>query len=64
VRALANHKGSGWMRPIRTPVEIQGLSGLPDAGQKFAVLKDERTARQIALHRGRRTGRGPSSARA
>jgi len=36
----------------RHPVEIQGLSGLPDAGQKFAVLKDERTPRQIALHRG------------
>ncbi len=33
------------------PVEIQGLSGLPAAGQKFAVMNDERTARQIATYR-------------
>jgi translation initiation factor IF-2 len=53
VRALANHKGKRLdAADPGTPVEIQGLSGLPDAGQKFAVLKDERTARQIALHRG------------
>jgi translation initiation factor IF-2 len=52
VRALANHKGKRLDEAdAGTPVEIQGLSGLPDAGQKFAVLKDERTARQIALHR-------------
>jgi translation initiation factor IF-2 len=53
VRSLLNHKGKRLDEaPPGTPVEIQGLSGLPDAGQKFAVLKDERTARQIALHRG------------
>ena len=53
VRSLLNHKGKRLNEaPPGTPVEIQGLSGLPDAGQKFAVLKDERTARQIALHRG------------
>jgi translation initiation factor IF-2 len=53
VRALANHKGKRMdAADPGTPVEIQGLSGLPEAGQKFAVLKDERTARQIALHRG------------
>ncbi len=52
VRALANHKGKRLMEsPPGTPAEIQGLDGLPAAGQKFAVLKDERTARQIALHR-------------
>ena len=52
VRSLLNHKGKRLDEaPPGTPVEIQGLSGLPDAGQKFAVLKDERTARQIALHR-------------
>jgi len=53
VRSLLNHKGKRLDEaPPGTPVEIQGLSGLPDAGQKFAVLKDERTARQIAIHRG------------
>ncbi|MFQ5465903.1 MAG: translation initiation factor IF-2 [Thermodesulfobacteriota bacterium] len=42
------------------PVEIIGLSGVPDAGDAFDVVKDESTARQIAsmrqektLHQGR-----------
>ncbi|MCL1926042.1 MAG: translation initiation factor IF-2 [Syntrophorhabdaceae bacterium] len=52
VRALINCKGKRLDEaPPGTPVEIQGLVGLPEAGNKFAVLKDERTARQIALHR-------------
>ena len=51
VRALANHKGKRLMESPPRTQEIQGLDGLPAAGQKFAVLKDERTARQIALHR-------------
>jgi translation initiation factor IF-2 len=52
VRALINYKGKRLDdAPPGTPVEIQGLTGLPEAGNKFAVLKDERTARQIALHR-------------
>ncbi|MGE5189932.1 MAG: translation initiation factor IF-2 [Gemmatimonadota bacterium] len=52
VRSLVNHKGRRLDAvPPGIPVEIQGLSGLPAAGQKFAVLKDERTARQIATYR-------------
>ncbi len=52
VRSLVNYKGKRLEQADPgTPVEIQGLTGLPDAGQKFAVLKDERTARQIAIHR-------------
>ncbi len=52
VRALINSKGKRFPEvPPGTPVEIQGLNGLPAAGQKFAVLSDERTARQIAIHR-------------
>lgn len=31
-----------------TPVEITGLSGLPEAGQEFIVVKSEREARDIA----------------
>lgn len=31
-----------------TPVEITGLSGLPEAGQEFIVVKTEREAREIA----------------
>ena len=52
VRALINHKGKRLTEALPgTPVEIQGLNGLPAAGQKFAVMRDERTARQIAMHR-------------
>ncbi len=36
------------------PVEILGLSGLPDAGDTLAVVKDEATAKQIALIRERK----------
>jgi translation initiation factor IF-2 len=31
-----------------TPVEITGLSGLPEAGQEFIVVKNEKEARDIA----------------
>lgn len=31
-----------------TPVEITGLSGLPEAGQEFIVVKNEREAHEIA----------------
>jgi translation initiation factor IF-2 len=34
-----------------TPVEILGLSGVPDAGDQFAAVADEATARQVAEHR-------------
>ena len=39
-----------------TPVEITGLSGLPEAGQDFIVVKSEREAREIAedRHQGQR----------
>lgn len=33
------------------PVEIQGLSDVPDAGEEVIVLPDERKAREIALFR-------------
>lgn len=31
-----------------TPVEITGLSGMPDAGEEFIAVKNEREAREIA----------------
>ena len=34
-----------------TPVEIQGLSGAPIAGDELLVVESERKAREIALHR-------------
>ncbi len=33
------------------PVEIQGISGVPSAGEEIIVLNDERKAREIALFR-------------
>ena len=33
------------------PVEIIGLSGVPNAGDEFVAVKDEKAAKQISLHR-------------
>jgi translation initiation factor IF-2 len=40
-----------------TPVRINGLSGVPESGEEFIVVKNEREARDISSHRqeGRRT---------
>ena len=37
-----------------TPVEVLGFDGVPEAGEHFRVVKDERTARQLAAERGNR----------
>ena len=34
-----------------TPAQVQGLSGVPSAGQPFHVVKSERIAKQITSHR-------------
>ena len=52
VRAMLDEDG----RPAKTagpsiPVEIQGLSEVPQAGDDFMVLADERRAREIATYR-------------
>jgi translation initiation factor IF-2 len=52
VRALFNHHG----KKVKTaapsdPVEILGLSGVPQAGDTMVVVEDERKARQIATVR-------------
>jgi translation initiation factor IF-2 len=52
VRAMLDENG----RPIKTagpsiPVEIQGLTEVPQAGDEFMVLTDERRAREIATYR-------------
>ncbi|MDR2459875.1 MAG: translation initiation factor IF-2 [Deltaproteobacteria bacterium] len=33
------------------PVEIQGISGVPQAGDEFIVMEDEKQARQVSQHR-------------
>ncbi|WP_294555703.1 translation initiation factor IF-2 [uncultured Mailhella sp.] len=52
VRALFNDQG----RKIKEagpsmPVEIQGFEGVPEAGEEFVCLDDEKTARRIAESR-------------
>jgi translation initiation factor IF-2 len=52
VRAMLDENG----RPIKTagpsiPVEIQGLTEVPQAGDEFMVMADERRAREIATYR-------------
>lgn len=52
IRAMLdeNGKSSNEAGPS-IPVEIQGLSEVPDAGESFQVVADERKAREIALFR-------------
>ncbi len=52
VRAMLDENG----RPIKSagpsiPVEIQGLTEVPQAGDEFMVMVDERRAREIATYR-------------
>ncbi len=52
VRAMINDKGKKLQEAgPATAVEILGLSGVPLAGDTFAVVGDEKKARQIALAR-------------
>jgi len=56
VRAMFDDKGER----IKTagpsmPVEIQGLSGVPEAGNEFTVLSDDKKAREVAEYRQRKT---------
>jgi len=52
VRAMINDKGKKIQEAgPATPVEVLGISGVPQAGDTFVVVADERKARQIALSR-------------
>jgi translation initiation factor IF-2 len=52
VRAMIDDKGQKVAAADpSTPVEILGLSAVPEAGSSFVVVADEATARQVADHR-------------
>ncbi len=52
VRAMTDERGKAVNEAGPSiPVEIQGLSGVPAAGEEANVLADERKAREIALFR-------------
>ncbi len=55
VRALVDDKGKRVKEagPAQ-PVEIVGLSEVPRAGERFHVVKDEKTAKEIVQHRAAR----------
>ena len=49
VRAMFNDKGKKIDQAgPAVPVEIQGLEGVPEAGDEFVVVQDEKVARRIA----------------
>jgi translation initiation factor IF-2 len=52
IRAMLDEFG----KPVKEagpsiPVEVQGLSGVPDAGEEVMTMESERKAREIALYR-------------
>jgi len=52
VRAMFDDRGQKVEEVLPgLPVEVQGFSGVPDAGDEFLVLADERKAKQIAMMR-------------
>lgn len=52
VRALINDKGESVKEAFAsTPVEVLGLSGVPEAGDTFEIAKSEREAGQISQQR-------------
>jgi translation initiation factor IF-2 len=52
VRAMLDYEGRSVDHASpATPVEVQGLSGIPEAGELFVVVDEDRIARQISLHR-------------
>ena len=52
VRAMINERGNKLEAAgPSTPVLILGIDGVPEAGDRFLVMADEKTAREIALQR-------------
>ena len=55
IRAMLNDSGL----PVESagpsiPVEVLGLSGVPMAGDELIVLEDEKSAKQVSMHRGQK----------
>lgn len=52
VRAMLNDKGQKMEEALpSTPVEVVGFTDVPEAGEVFIVVSDERMAKQITLYR-------------
>jgi translation initiation factor IF-2 len=62
IRALVNDKGQRIKEaPASTPVKIVGLSGLPEAGLEFNVMKTDKEARALSEQR-QQDARGSTTA--
>jgi translation initiation factor IF-2 len=52
IRAMLGDKGQNLTEaPPATPVEILGLDGVPEAGETFNVVADEKSAKSLVEHR-------------
>jgi translation initiation factor IF-2 len=52
VRSMLDDRGRKVEEAVpSTPVEVHGISGVPQAGDEFMVVADEKLARQVAGHR-------------
>jgi translation initiation factor IF-2 len=52
IRAMVDDRGNRLDEAgPSTPVEVQGLSGVPMAGDEFVAVADEKVAKQVGLHR-------------
>lgn len=52
VRAMFNDRGEAVSEAGPSmPVEIQGISGVPDAGDQFVVVENEKIAKEVSQHR-------------
>jgi len=55
IRAMADDRGHRLDKAGPSmPVEVQGLSGVPMAGDEFVAVSDEKVAKQVGLHRARK----------
>ncbi|MCD6497305.1 MAG: translation initiation factor IF-2 [Deltaproteobacteria bacterium] len=52
IRAITDERGHKLAKAgPATPIRIMGLDGVPEGGEAFYVLKDEKKARQLVSHR-------------
>jgi translation initiation factor IF-2 len=52
VRAMLDDRGSKVEEALPSmPVEVHGISGVPQAGDELVVVNDEKQAKQVAAHR-------------
>ena len=55
IRALHDHTGAKVKRAVPgQPVEVLGFDGVPEAGETFRVVENDRRARQLATERAQR----------